>query len=76
MNIIDIVTNSDLVLGIIVVSLTFIIWRFIDGSKLKPVGQVTGLNIFPVKSIHALKLDEVRCTEVGFYDKDLGVYDR
>ena len=76
MNATELLTNTDLLLGVIVVSLTFIIWRYIDGSKLKPVGHVTGLSIFPVKSIHALRLHQVQCTDLGFYDKNLGVYDR
>ncbi len=72
----DFVTSTNLAIGVAIILVTFIIWRYIDGSKLKPVGHVTGLSIFPVKSTHALQLDEVQCTELGFYEKNIQVYDR
>ncbi len=75
-NMLETVANTDIALVIFVILFTFIIWRYIDGSKLKPVGHVTRLSIFPIKSTHALKLNEVQCTELGFYEKNVQVYDR
>ena len=45
-------------------------------KNLDPVGEVSELCIYPVKSARVLNITSAECTEVGLYVPQMNIYDR
>ena len=47
-----------------------------DGVKMRAVGHVSAINLFPIKSVRGIHLNRARCSPTGLTTMDKKLHDR